>query len=214
MISGGSRYWAFLVIVSLARSASSADIPAVRPDGETPGAGSQRYGVEAVQRAHLVFNADACVAAIDATLFRTLDPKRPAEDLFDFILRSPSLSKMRYSAKICLPHGPGAAPQCSGEWQYQQERTVDPVRCLTSRPIDTAEALLSAKKHGLAAAPVDGMRLYLREVGKKGRGRPQVPKLRGKTVWIIESRGQCHAVDAKTAEYILKASCKALGFAE
>ena len=197
-----------------ALAAVAADFPAKRPDGEPPGTGSQRLMVAALQRAHMNFSADACVASVEALLFRTLDFKRPSEDDFDFVFRSPSLSKMRYEAKICLPYASGAAPQCSGEWQYEQGRSGDAPRCLPGRPIDTAEALLSARKHGLAPAPIDGMRASLRLVPKKGQGLARNSRLRGKFIWLIESRDVCHAVDAKTADHLLKAPCKSLGWPE
>ncbi|MBI4425061.1 MAG: hypothetical protein HY554_15120 [Elusimicrobia bacterium] len=189
-------------------------VPAPRPDGDPPGGGTQRLSTEALSLAHANFSGDACPVWIDVLASRGgPGPGRPREDAFTFAFRSPSLWKMRFEARVCLPHAANATPPCDGEWQFHQSRgEAAKPRCLAGRSADSAEALAVAEKHGLRPPPVDGIRLGLRQVPKSGGGLAKQAKLRGRTVWIVESRGGCHAVDAQTLEHLLKRPCSALGW--
>lgn len=202
-------------LVLVAAAAFGAVGPAPRPDGDPPGHGSQRLGVEALRYAHSQFSGDACLGAIDASVLRVLDPKWPAQDQFTFAFRSPSLSKVRFEARVCLPVAEGAAdPRCHGEWELSQPKVSPPAACLPGRPADSGEALLIAERNGLPKPPVDGLRLVLRAIPKKGKGLARHPKLKGKTLWLIESRDVCYAVDAGNLKLLHKGPCAKLGSVE
>lgn len=189
--------------------------PAARPDGDPPGHGTQRLGLEALKLAHARFSGDACIGAIDLTAFRRIEPGAPAQDQFAFVFRSPSLNRMRYEARVCLPVSEGKPdPRCQGEWEATESKVTPPASCLPARLVDSGEALLVAERNGLPKAPVDGLRLALRAVPKKGKGLARHEKLRGKSVWVIESREQCQVIDAAALKPLHKGSCKSIGWPE
>jgi hypothetical protein len=122
---------------------------------------------------------------------------------------------MRYEARICLPTATGPEdPRCRGEWEVTQSQASPPASCLPGRSADSGEALLIAGRNALPKPPVDGLRLALRTVPKKGRALARHEKLRGKAVWVLESRDQCQAVDAAALKLLYKGSCKAIGWPE
>ncbi|MBI4346185.1 MAG: hypothetical protein HY553_04980 [Elusimicrobia bacterium] len=200
------------VVLVLARAYAG---PAARPDGDPPGHGSQRLATDATQMAHIQFNGDACVVAAEVVAMRRPDPALPMEDSFSFSLRSPMLNKVRWDLRICLPAAASPVdPRCKGEWESSQAKADGPVKCLPGRPADTGEVLAVAAKHGLPKPPVDGLRLALRAVPKSGKGMARDPKLKGKTVWLVESRDQCQAFDAATLAPLYKGGCGKLGWPE
>ena len=193
----------------------SAEAPAARPDGDPPGHGSQRLGVEALKNAHYNFNGDACVVAIDVVAFKAAGAGLPAEDSFSFSYRSAMLGKVRWDFRVCLPQAAGSSdPRCKGEWESTQAKADGPVKCVAGRVADTGEVLAVTRRHGLPKAPVDGLQFGLRQVPKTGKGLAREPKFRGKTVWLVESREECQAVDAVSLAFLYKGSCKPLGWPE
>lgn len=162
----------------------------------------------ALRQAHAQFSADACLVAVDVRAQRVVGPKLPPEDSFLFLFRSPSLYKVKWEAEICLPNEAGTRdPRCSGEWEFREGRGFDSVRCLPAKIVDSGEALAVAAKSGLPRAPVDGLRLSLRLVPKAGPGLARRPKLQGRPVWLLESRDECHAIDALTLAALHKGRC-------
>ena len=203
------------MILAAALSAFAAEPPASRPDGDPPGHGSRRLGVEATKNAHYNFNGDACLVSIDVVAFRAPDPALPAEDTFTYSFRSAMLNKSRWELRICLPESPGTPdPRCKGDWETVQAKADGPVKCVAGRVADTGEVLALARKKGLPKAPVDGLQFGLRGVAKSGKGLAKEPKLKGKLVWLIESREQCQAFDAISLAALYKGSCKKLGWPE
>ncbi|MBI5200980.1 MAG: hypothetical protein HY925_05290 [Elusimicrobia bacterium] len=195
--------------------ALAADAPSSRPDGDPPGHGSQRLAVDAIKNAHYGFNGDACLVSIDAVAFRAPDPALPAEDTFTFSFRSPMLNRARWDYRICLPEAAGTSdPRCKGEWESAQYKADGPVKCAAGRIADTGEVLVVASKNGLPKPPVDGMQFGLRNVPKSGKGLAKEPKLKGKLVWLVESREECQAFDAVSLAPLYKGGCKKLGWPE
>lgn len=205
--------WAVLALVL--GLGQAADAPATRPDGDPPGHGSQRLATEALKMAHVQFNGDACIASADAVVLRRPDAALPKEDAFTFVFRSPMLDKVRWELRICLPAEKSPVdPRCKRDWESAQAKADGSVKCLAGRHADTGEVLAVAAKHGLPKAPVDGLRLALRAVPISGKGLAREPKLKGKAVWLVESREQCQAFDAANLTPLYKGGCARLGWPE